>query len=357
MLKLVSLFGASVLAAALYVAPLAAQDYAAGTLNNPDAASLNSYGAQSSAVDDPKVPGGKALRVVVKKGANSWDAGVLTQLGQPVKAGDPLVFAFWARLVSGDGGATSTTLPWNAVSLASPPWTQLFGAPVTIGTEWKRYEVRGTADKDYAAGVLNAGVQVANASQTIDFGPMYVAKSAGSASAAPAAQAAPAAEPSVLATLEPDTISSKIVNDPGAPAVNGGSGRLVADARVMGGKALRVQVPAKGKNAWDVSVASAIKKPVRAGDTLLLVFPARLEKGENGATATTLPWNAVSLTSPPWTGVVGGPADIGADWKMVEIKGKADKDYAAGSLSVGIQLATARQIVDLGPIVVLDLGQ
>jgi hypothetical protein len=353
MFKLVSLFGASVLAAALYVAPLAAQDDAAGALNNPDAASLNSYGAQSSAVDDPKVPGGKALRVVAKKGANSWDAGVLSQLRRPVKAGDPLVFAFWARLVSGDGGATSTTLPWNAVSLASPPWTQLFGAPVTISTEWKRYEVRGTADKDYPAGVLNAGVQVANASQTIDFGPMYVAKSAGSASAAPAARAAP----SVLATLDPDTITSKIVNDPSAPTVNGGSGRLVADPRVMGGKALRVQVPAKGKNAWDISVASAIKKPVREGDTLLLVFPARLAKGENGATATTLPWNAVSLTSPPWSGVLGGSAEIGAEWKMVEIKGKADRDYAAGSLSVGIQLATARQIVDLGPIVVLDLGQ
>jgi hypothetical protein len=55
--------------------------------------------------------------------------------------------------------------------------------------------------------------------------------------------------------------------------------------------------------------------------------------------------------------VIGGPADIGPEWKTVEIKGKADKDYAAGSLSVGIQLATSKQTVDLGPIVVLDLGQ
>jgi hypothetical protein len=183
---------------------------------------------------------------------------------------------------------------------------------------------------------------------------MYVAKATAGASATPAA---PARESSVLATLDPNTLASKIVNDPGAPSVNGARGSLVADAKVMGGKALRVQVPGKGKNAWDVSVASPLKKAVRSGDTLLLVFPARLEKGENGATATSLPWNAVSLTSPPWSGVMGGPADIGAEWKMIEIKGKADKDYAAGSLAVGIQLATARQTVDLGPIVVLDLGQ
>lgn len=354
MVKSVSLCGAAILAMTFGTASRAAQDYGASALNNPDTASLSTYGAQSSLVDNAKVPGGRVLHVVAAKGANPWDAAVLSQVRQPVKAGDPLVFAFWARLVSGEGGATSATLPWNSVSLASPPWTQLFGAPVTIGPEWKRYEVSGIADKDYAAGTLNAGIQVANASQTVEFGPMYVAKATAGASATPAA---PARESSVLATLDPNTLASKIVNDPGAPSVNGARGSLVADAKVMGGKALRVQVPGKGKNAWDVSVASPLKKAVRSGDTLLLVFPARLEKGENGATATSLPWNAVSLTSPPWSGVMGGPADIGAEWKMIEIKGKADKDYAAGSLAVGIQLATARQTVDLGPIVVLDLGQ
>lgn len=354
MFKPVSLYAATFVAIAFCSVPASAQDYSEGALNNPDAASLSSFGAQVSLVNDPKVPGGKALHVIAAKGAHTWDAAVLTQLRQPVKAGDPLVFAFWARLVSGEGGAMSAVLPWNSISLGSPPWTQVLGGPVTIGPEWKLYQLRGSADRDYAAGTLNAGVQVANANQTIEFGPMYVAKQADGATAAPAAADA---QPSILATLDPNTIASRIVNDPGAPSVNGARASLVADSKVMGGKALRVQVPAKGKNAWDISVASALKKPVKAGDRLLLVFPARLEKGENGATATTLPWNAVSLTSPPWSGVIGGPADIGPDWKMIEINGKADKDYGAGSLSVGIQLATARQTVDLGPIVVLDLGQ
>ena len=124
-----------------------------------------------------------------------------------------------------------------------------------------------------------------------------------------------------------------------------------------GGKAMRLQIPRKGQNAWDISVNSALKKPVKAGDTLLLVFQAKLVQGENGVTTTTLPWNSNSLTGPPWSGVVGGPTDIGPDWKMVEIKGKSDKNYAPGALAAGIQLATAKQTVDLGPIIVLDLGQ
>jgi hypothetical protein len=176
--------------------------------------------------------------------------------------------------------------------------------------------------------------------------------------AAGGAQAQPAtAAPSTLASLDPATIASKIVNDPAAPEVRGAKARLIDDPKVMGGKAMRIVVPRKGTNAWDISVSSALKKPVKAGDTLLLVFPARLEAGENGAAAATLPWNSISLTSPPWSGVVGGPADIGPEWKTIEIKGNADKDYAVGALAAGIQLATARQTVDLGPIVVLDLGQ
>lgn len=354
MFKSVILAGALALAP-IGAAPAAAQDYAASALNNPDAVALNFYGAPTSIIDDPKVPGGKALRVEANKGANPWDAAVSSQVKQPIKAGDPLVLAFWARLVSGENGATSSTLPYASVSLGAAPWTPLFGGPVTVGPDWKLVEVRGTADKDYAAGVLNAGIQVASAKQTIDFGPVYVA-TAGATSQPVAAATAPAPT-SALASLDPTTIASKIVNDPAAPKVNGATARLIDDPKVMGGKALRVQVPGKGKNAWDISVSSEIKKPIKAGDSLLLVFPARLEKGENGASTATLPWNAVSMTSPPWSGVVGGPADIGPEWKLIEIKGKADKDYAASALGIGIQLATARQTVDIGPIILLDLGQ
>ncbi len=332
-------------------------DYAASALNAPDASGLTSYGAPTSVVDDPKVPGGKALRIQASKGANPWDAAVVSPLHQPVHVGDALVLAFWARLVSGENGVTGVTLPSASVSLGTAPWTQLFGGPVTVGQEWKLIELRGTADKEYAAGALNAGIQVATGNQTIDFGPLYVAKVSGGAVIRQAATPAAPQPRSLLATLDPATIASKIVNDPSAPEVRGVKGKLIDDPQVTGGKALRVEVPRKGQNAWDISVNSALKKPVKAGDTLLLVFPARLVEGENGATSTTLPWNSVSLTSPPWSGVIGGPADIGREWKMIEITGKADKYYAPGALAAGVQLATARQTIDLGPLIVLDLGQ
>jgi hypothetical protein len=340
--------------AAVVSSPAAAQS-GGSPINDPAPSSLTVYGASGTVVDDTKVAGGKALRIeVAAKGANSWDAGVSSPIKAAVKAGDALVLKFWARLESNENGSTST-LPWNAVSLASPPWTSVLGGPAEIGPEWKQFEVRGTADKDYPAGSLGAGFQLATAKQVVELGPVEVVDVGASAAAASAASAPAPAQISTLATLDPDKIAGMIINDPSAPSINGAKGKLIDDATVMGGKAVRIDVPRKGTNPWDISVNSPVKKPVKAGDTLLLVFAARLVQGENGAT-TTLPWNAVSLASPPWTGIVGGSADIGPEWKTVEIRGKADKNYATGTLGAGIQLATARQTVDLGPIIVLDLG-
>jgi hypothetical protein len=53
---------------------------------------------------------------------------------------------------------------------------------------------------------------------------------------------------------------------------------------------------------------------------------------------------------------VNDSAEIGPDWKLVQVKGKADKDYPAGALNVTIHVATARQTIDFGPVIALDMG-
>src|SRR5256885_12273560 len=95
-----------------------------------------------------------------------------------------------------------------------------------------------------------------------------------------------AALPLASAAAEVPDIANQIVNDPGAPQVNGAKATLRDDPRVQGSKAIRIQIVAKGKNAWDSSIGSNLTKPVKAGDQLVLAYWVRLEKGESGATAT-----------------------------------------------------------------------
>jgi hypothetical protein len=166
--------------------------------------------------------------------------------------------------------------------------------------------------------------------------------------------AAPAAAPGQQAGAD---LAQQIVNDPGAPEVTGAKAALRDDPVVQGGKALRIQIAGKGKNPWDSALATPVKKPVKAGDTLLLAFYARLEKGENGATTATLPFNGVQLADSPWSPIFHEAVEIGPEWKLVQVKGKADRSYGAGKLKVTIQLATAKQVVDVGPVMLLDQGQ
>jgi len=161
----------------------------------------------------------------------------------------------------------------------------------------------------------------------------------------------------LLAGQAPAQDQLNIVNDPAAPQVNGTSPRLRDDPGVQGGKALRIQVRHKGANPWDVAAESSVTKPVKAGDSLLFAFWARLEKGEGGATTTTLPYNGVQLSSAPYTALFASPVEIGPEWKLQEVRGKADKDYAAGTLKATIHLATGEQTIDLGPLFVVNLGQ
>jgi len=158
-----------------------------------------------------------------------------------------------------------------------------------------------------------------------------------------------------------DDIASRIISVP-APSryrVDGvrSGARVRSDNRVQGGQALRVPVPGRAEQTWAISVAVPITQPVHRGDNLVLAFWARLESGENGATSTILPYNAVQMSAAPYTALFTGPATIDGEWKLHELRGRADRDYPAGALNVSMHLATARQTVDIGPVFVLNLGQ
>lgn len=133
--------------------------------------------------------------------------------------------------------------------------------------------------------------------------------------------------------------------------------KVRADSSVQGGSALRVEVPGKSEQTWSTSVAVPINKSVRAGDNLILAFWARLEKGDAGAASAQLPYNAIQMAGAPYTALFNGAATVGPEWKMHEVRGKANRDYASGELNASIHLATGKQTVDIGPVFVLNMGQ
>ena len=127
------------------------------------------------------------------------------------------------------------------------------------------------------------------------------------------------------------------------------------DKAVQGGTAVRVVIPGASADPWTIALADPIARPVRKGDRLVLAFYARVEDGPAVAHIANA---CVQRARAPYTIVIGAPVDIGGDWQLYNVAtGSADADYAGGDLTVSLQLATARQTLDIGPIYVLDLGR
>ena len=123
------------------------------------------------------------------------------------------------------------------------------------------------------------------------------------------------------------------------------------DAAVQGGGAIRVTIPAKPANAWDIGASSPIHGAIAKGDKLVLAFWARLADGGAGGRTTIA--GTIQQASAPYVPIVSGPVELTGEWKLVHIEGVAAADHAAGSANIALTLGGAAHTIDLGPVFVL----
>ena len=156
-----------------------------------------------------------------------------------------------------------------------------------------------------------------------------------------------------------DDIASKMVNDPSVGWAAFGAcakSELYKDPTVQGGSAERVTISAKSANAWDCGASISIVKPLTQGDVLLLAFWAKTEKGLAGADAIDVYTN-IQFNAAPYNSVGSSTVHVGSAWKMYFVQAVADKDYAANTIIAQLQLATGEQVIDLGPLFILNYGK
>jgi len=155
-----------------------------------------------------------------------------------------------------------------------------------------------------------------------------------------------------------DNIEDKIINLP-APATFTVYGmrdtpKPRKDASAQGGQALRIVVPGGSDKPYTIGLISQITKPVKKGDQLVLAFWGRKVKGD--APTAKVANVQVSLAKAPYSTVFRGEAEVGPEWKLFDVKGAADRDYAAGEIVATLHLATGDHTIDIGPVFVLDMG-
>ncbi|WP_293880994.1 hypothetical protein [Sphingomonas sp.] len=157
-------------------APRSAEAIFADRLSNdPRAESLRPYGQRipPEVRTDKTVQFGKALRIPISGAIPEFGRiGVVTPTLKPVRKGDRIVIAFWARAQRTEGDAPGKIC--RSQLEATPVVRTIFEQPFDITPEWKMYKLIGKADQAYPAGGLNAAFHLGCAKQTIDIGPVFI---------------------------------------------------------------------------------------------------------------------------------------------------------------------------------------
>ena len=153
--------------------------------------------------------------------------------------------------------------------------------------------------------------------------------------------------------------SEKLVNDPRSPAwsIYGAdqSNEVVAHAAPQDYPAARVTVRAKGRNPWDAGAGSPLGKPVAAGDLMVVALYLRAPALKDGE-STPVPYFGLNEGGPPYGVVAQGAANVTNQWKLYYASGRAAASFGRDALSVGVHLAGDKHVLDLGPVLVYDLG-
>ena len=122
---------------------------------------------------------------------------------------------------------------------------------------------------------------------------------------------------------------------------------------IPGEHAFRIKAN-KGANPWDVQASSPVQGAINEGDAIMLVYYARAAEPAEGGSSLTA---RVQLAGAPYTSTLDFTAPITGEWKSYCAHRVATATLPEKKGSVSIHLATAKQVIELGPVFVFNFGK
>ncbi|WP_262408209.1 glycoside hydrolase family 5 protein [Sphingopyxis sp. OPL5] len=336
----------------------ALDDSLPGTLiNDPSALDWSTFGTimKSKIVKSADIPGGGAAMqfTLQSLGVAAYDAGANVPIRTALRGKGDYVAAFWARTVKSDApdgkGRIGVRFQQNVAPYAG------FGDTVlTVGSEWRLYEIAATADRDVPRGQAVLGLQLAGARQTVEIGQVIVVEGAKSIRQA-AAPAVPAADPE----LPPQLVGKgDLLNDPANRDWLLYGKKQVAKAtttNVYGRVGTLLTVSAAGTNAYDAGAAVPLRDGIAVGDRLRIAILARTVSAStpDGQGKLTI---RVQQNGAPYDGFADNILVVGPNWRLYQIGTTASLALAAGKGQLALHTAGAAQAIEIGPVYVLREG-
>lgn len=125
-------------------------------------------------VDADALNSGQAVSVRVRKRQpRPWDSYIRVDLEDAVQKGETIQVYYYARTAKAAKGSDTAKLVLF-LGRNEEPYDNILSEEILPSTEWQLASVTGVANADYSSGELKVEFQLGKASQTIEFGPVYV---------------------------------------------------------------------------------------------------------------------------------------------------------------------------------------
>lgn len=160
-------------------------DYAAITsqfsnavlLGAPDVKLASVFGENEThrMVRDAAVPGGDALEITVKEtGENSWSTGVNWATQKPIRKGDVVFLAYWAKGIEAKNEAQTPIISPIRIQQSGEPYLAAASGAAYLSRDWKLYYTAGKSEDDIAPGGAGITFHMGLTKQTLRLGPAYL---------------------------------------------------------------------------------------------------------------------------------------------------------------------------------------
>jgi hypothetical protein len=322
-------------------------------INDPSGLDWVVFGsdAQSKAVKGTTAPGGGALQITTpRKGATLYEIGTNAPIMSAIIPGQRITVAFYARTLKAETadkqGVIGVRFQQNAA-----PYPGFGDTKLAVGPEWQLYEVTALSDRVIPAGQAVVGFQLSGAKQTIEIGQTIVVEGASTIVAKGGTTRIPT--PVMLPQLEG---KGSLINDPastkweyyGASVTH----KIVPAKGMPGDSATQFTISTVGANAYDSGVNVPIAGAITEGDVMIIAVLARTV---SVATADGLGKLGlrVQQNSAPYPGFGEHMLAVGPNWKLFQIKTRANISVPPGKAAVGLHLGDAKQVIEIGRVYVL----
>ena len=130
---------------------------------------------------------------------------------------------------------------------------------------------------------------------------------------------------------------------------------IVKSEGAPGGMAYRVTVKKKKPNPWDTATRIPMTTAIDKDDVILMSFWARTAKTPKGKDTGDISV-AIQRNVEPYDSVFEERIDLGTDWKLHSVAGKAARDFSVDKTQINFNLARAKQTIEFGQFYVMNLG-